>query len=75
MDKIDAHCIDERGTEAVVTLDLETVETVEELESVLADELYRWIYMHGTGFDTINFVVTNWNEILEELGIMPEEEE
>ena len=65
--KIDAECIDEQGTKASVSVDLDYVTDEEEAREWILQELYQWSLREKRSFDTERFVVTNWNEIIEEV--------
>lgn len=65
--KIDAECVDERGTTASVSVDLDYVTDEEEAKNWILQELYQWCLEKKKSFDTRNFVVSNWNEVIEEV--------
>lgn len=66
--KIDAECVDERGTTASVSVDLDYVTDEEEAKNWILQELYQWcLEKKKKSFDTGNFVVSNWNEVIEEV--------
>ena len=65
--KIDAECVDERGTTASVSVDLDYVTNEEEARDWVLQELYQWSLEKKRSFDTRNFVVSNWNEVIEEV--------
>lgn len=67
--KIDAECVDERGTTASVSVDLDYVTDEEEAKNWILQELYQWCLekKKKKSFDTGNFVVSNWNEVIEEV--------
>lgn len=65
--KIDAECVDERGTTASVSVDLDYVTDEEEARDWVLQELYQWSLEKKMSFDTRNFVVSNWNEVIEEV--------
>ena len=65
--KIDAECVDEQGTKASVSVDLDYVTDEEEARDWILQELYQWSLEKKRNFDTERFVVTNWNEIIEEV--------
>ena len=65
--KIDAECVDERGTTASVSVDLDYVTDEEEAKNWILQELYQWCLEKKKSFDTGNFVVSNWNEVVEEV--------
>ena len=65
--KIDAECIDEQGTKALVSVDLDYVTDEEEAREWILQELYQWSLEEKRSFDTERFAVTNWNEIIEEV--------
>lgn len=65
--KIDAECVDERGTTASVSVDLDYVTDEEEAKDWVLQELYQWSLREKRSFDTRNFVVSNWNEVIEEV--------
>ena len=65
--KIDAECVDEYGTTASVSVDLDYVTDEEEARDWILQELYQWSLREKRSFDTRNFVVSNWNEVIEEV--------
>ena len=65
--KIDAECVDRNGVTAEVTIDLDYVSGADEVKTWLENELYTWSLKNKTDFDTIDFVVTNWDEIIKEV--------
>lgn len=65
--KIDAICVDKSGTQAEVTVDLDYVDGQDVLRHWLEEELYSWSMEHGKSFDTSNFVVLNWNDLVKEI--------
>lgn len=65
--KIDAECVDRNGVKAEVTVDLDYVSDADEVRTWLENELYTWSLKNKTSFDTIDFVVTNWDEIIKEV--------
>ena len=65
--KIDAECVDRNGVKAEVTVDLDYVSDGDEARTWLENELYTWSLKNKTDFDTIDFVVTNWDEIIKEV--------
>ena len=65
--KIDAECVDRNGVKAEVTVDLDYVSDGDEVKTWLENELYNWSLKNKTDFDTIDFVVTNWDEIIKEV--------
>ena len=65
--KIDAECVDRNGVTAEVTIDLDYVSDADEVKTWLENELYTWSLKNKTDFDTIDFVVTNWDEIIKEV--------
>ena len=65
--KIDAECVDERGTTASVSVDLDYVTDEEEAKNWILQELYQWCLEKKRSFDTRNFVVSNWDEVIEEV--------
>ena len=65
--KIDAECVDRNGVKAEVTVDLDYVSDADEARTWLENELYTWSLKNKTDFDTIDFVVTNWDEIIKEV--------
>ena len=65
--KIDAECVDRNGVKAEVTVDLDYVSDGDEVKTWLENELYTWSLKNKTNFDTIDFVVTNWDEIIKEV--------
>ena len=65
--KIDAECVDRNGVKAEVTVDLDYVSDVDGVKTWLENELYTWSLKNKTDFDTIDFVVTNWDEIIKEV--------
>lgn len=65
--KIDAECVDEQGTKASVSVDLDYVTDEEEAREWILQELYQWSLGKKKSFDTERFVVTNWNEVIEEV--------
>lgn len=65
--KIDAECVDRNGVTAEVTVDLDYVSDGDEVKTWLENELYTWSLKNKTDFDTIDFVVTNWDEIIKEV--------
>ena len=65
--KIDAECVDECGTTASVSVDLDYVTDEEEAKDWVLQELYQWSLREKRSFDTRNFVVSNWNEVIEEV--------
>lgn len=65
--KIDAECVNERGTTASVSVDLDYVTNEEEARDWVLQELYHWSLEKKRSFDTRNFVVSNWNEVIEEI--------
>lgn len=65
--KIDAECVDRNGVKAEVTVDLDYVSDADEVRTWLENELYTWSLKNKTDFDTMDFVVTNWDEIIKEV--------
>ena len=65
--KIDATCIDEQGREAVVFVDLDYVSDEEEVREWILEELYNKCIKNAKSFDTRNFVVTNWDNLIKEV--------
>jgi len=65
--KIDAECVDRNGVKAEVTVDLDYVSDGDEVKTWLENELYTWSLKNKTDFDTMDFVVTNWDEIIKEV--------
>lgn len=65
--KIDAECVDERGTTASVSVDLDYVTNEEEAKEWILQELYQWSLEKKKSFDTERFAVSNWNEVIEEV--------
>lgn len=61
--KIDAICVDRNGVKAEVTVDLDYVSSADQIKSWLENELYVWALKNKTDFDTMDFVVTNWDEV------------
>lgn len=64
--KIDAECVDRNGVKAEVTVDLDYVSDADGVKTWLENELYTWSLKNKTDFDTMDFVVTNWDEIIKE---------
>lgn len=65
--KIDANCVDEQGRETTVSVDLDYVTDEEEAKNWILQELYQWSLEKKRSFDTRNFVVSNWDEVIEEV--------
>ena len=65
--KIDAICVDKSGIQAEVTVDLDYVDGQDVLRHWLEEELYSWSMKHGKSFDTSDFVVLNWNDLVKEI--------
>jgi len=65
--KIDANCIDEQGRETTVSVDLDYVSDEEEARSWILEELYAKCLKDAKSFDTQNFVVSNWSDVIEEV--------
>ena len=65
--KIDANCVDEQGRETTVSVDLDYVSDEEEARSWILEELYAKCLKDAKSFDTRNFVVSNWDEVIEEV--------
>jgi len=65
--KIDAECVDRNGVKAEVTVDLDYVSDADGVKTWLENELYTWSLKNKTDFDTMDFVVTNWDEIIKEV--------
>lgn len=65
--KIDAICVDERGTQATILVDLDYVQDTESLKIWIEEELYIWCMKGEKSFDRKNFVVVNWNELVKEM--------
>lgn len=65
--KIDAECIDKRGTAATVLVDLDYVSDEDELKTWILEELNIWETKNSQCFDTWNFVVSNWDDIVKEM--------
>lgn len=65
--KIDAICVDKSGTQAEVTVDLDYVDGQDVLRHWLEEELYSWSMKHGKSFDTADFAVLNWNDLVKEI--------
>ena len=61
--KIDAICVDRNDVKAEVTVDLDYVSSVDQIKTWLENELYVWALKNKTDFDTMDFVVTNWDEV------------
>ena len=65
--KIDAECIDKNGVKAEVTIDLDYIADVDGARIWLENELYVWSLKNKTSFDTLDFVVMNWDDIIKEV--------
>lgn len=65
--KIDAICVDRNGVEATVSVDLDYVQDSDGLQHWIEEELYGWSLINQADFDRWDFVVTNWNDIIEEM--------
>ena len=65
--KIDAICVDKSGTQAEVTVDLDYVDDQDVLRHWLEEELYSWSMKNKKSFDTNDFVVLNWDDIVKEM--------
>lgn len=65
--KIDVECVDRNGTSAEVTIDLDYVSDADEARVWLENELYTWSLKNKTDFDTIDFVVPKWDDIIKEI--------
>lgn len=65
--KIDATCIDRNGVTAVVSVDLDYVQDTDGLRHWIEEELYGWSLMNKENFDTWDFVVSNWDDIIKEI--------
>lgn len=65
--KIDVECVDRNGTSAEVTIDLDYVSDADEAKVWLENELYTWSLKNKTSFDTIDFVVPKWDDIIKEI--------
>ena len=65
--KIDAICVDKSGTQAEVTVDLDYVDGQDVLRHWLEEELYSWSMKHDKSFDTGDFAVLNWNDLVQEI--------
>ena len=65
--KIDVECVDRNGTSAEVTIDLDYVSDADEARVWLENELYTWSLKNKTSFDTIDFVVPKWDDIIKEI--------
>ena len=65
--KIDAICVDKSGTQAEVTVDLDYVDGQDVLRHWLEEELYSWSMKHEKSFDTGDFAVLNWNDLVKEI--------
>lgn len=65
--KIDAICIDKNGIRADVTVDLDYVADMDALRYWLDEELYSWSLKYEKSFDTRDFVVANWSDLVKEL--------
>lgn len=65
--KIDATCIDEQGREATVSVDLDYVSDEEEAREWILEELYTKCLKNAKSFDTRNFVVSNWDNLIKEV--------
>ncbi len=65
--KIDVECVDRNGTSAEVTIDLDYVFDADEARSWLENELYTWSLKNKTDFDTTDFVVPKWDDIIKEV--------
>jgi len=65
--KIDAICIDKNGTQAEVSVDLDYVADTDALRHWIEEELYGWSMENKKSFDTSDFVVMNWNDVVKEM--------
>ncbi len=65
--KIDATCIDRNGVTAVVSVDLDYVQDTDGLRHWIEEELYGWSLVNKENFDTLDFVVSNWDDIIKEM--------
>lgn len=65
--KIDATCIDRNGVTAVVSVDLDYVQDTDGLRHWIEEELYSWSLVNKENFDTWDFVVSNWDDIIKEI--------
>lgn len=65
--KIDVECVDRNGTSAEVTIDLDYVSDADEARAWLENELYTWSLKNKTSFDTVDFVVPKWDEVIKEI--------
>ena len=65
--KIDAICVDKSGTQAEVTVDLDYVSDADALRHWIDEELYGWSMEHKKSFDTSDFVVLNWDDVVKEM--------
>ena len=65
--KIDVECVDRNGTSAEVTIDLDYVSDAEEARTWLENELYTWSLKNQKSFDTTDFVVPKWDEVIKDI--------
>ena len=65
--KIDAICVDKSGIQAEVTVDLDYVDGQDVLRHWLEEELYSWSMKNKNSFDTSDFAVLNWDDIVKEM--------
>ena len=65
--KIDAICIDKNGTKAEVSIDLDYVADTDALRHWIEEELYEWSMENKKSFNTSDFVVMNWNDVVKEV--------
>lgn len=65
--KIDAICVDKSGVQAEVVVDLDYVDDQDVLRHWLEEELYCWSMKHKKSFDMSDFVVLNWNDLVEKI--------
>ena len=65
--KIDVECVDRNGTSAEVTIDLDYVSDADEARTWLENELYTWSLKNQKSFDTADFVVPKWDDVIKEI--------
>ena len=65
--KIDVECVDRNGTSAEVTIDLDYVSDADDARDTPENEIYTWSLKNKTSFDTIDFVVPKWDDIIKEI--------
>lgn len=65
--KIDVECVDRNGVKAEVTIDLDYVSDADEARAWIENELYTWSLKSQTSFDTTDFVVLEWDKVIEEV--------